>query len=29
MKLTDAAIGVVVENYGQGLITIDNFSHLN
>ena len=29
MKLTDEAVGVVVDNYGQGLITIDDFSQMN
>ena len=29
MKLTDEAVGIVVGNDGQGLTTIDDFSHLN
>ena len=29
MKLTDEAVGIVVGNDGQGLNTIDDFSHLN
>ena len=29
MKLTDEVVGVVVANYGQGLITIGDFSQLN
>ena len=29
MKLTDEAVGVVVANNGQGIITIDNFAQLN
>ena len=29
MKLTDEAVGVIISNYGQGLITIFYFSQLN
>ena len=29
MNLTYESIGVVVVNYGQGIITIDDFDHLN
>ena len=29
MKLTDEAVGVIVANYGQVLITVDDFYHLN
>ena len=29
MNLTDEAVGIVVTNDGQGLITIDDFSELN
>ena len=29
MKLTDETVCVVVANYGQGLITIDDFAQLN
>ena len=29
MKLTDEAVGVVVANNSQGIITIDNFAQLN
>ena len=29
MKLIDKSVGVVVANYGQGLITIDDFAHSN
>ena len=29
MNLTDEAVGVVVANDGQGLITIDDFAQLN
>ena len=29
MRLIDEAVGVVVAKYGQGLITIDDFTQLN
>ena len=29
MKLTDESVGVIVANYGQVLITVDDFYHLN
>ena len=29
MKLTDEAVSIVVSNYGQGIIMIDDFSQLN
>ena len=29
IKLKDESVGVVVANDGQGLITIDDFAHLN
>ena len=29
MKLIDQAVAVVVTNNGQGILTIDDFAHLN